>query len=263
MNLTVSRPVKILALVLVIAGVGGIASLSMLGKSSSGSATPPLSVAQIRARAHAHTTATGPAATTAPRATTTAPAAPVKHPVALKPVPATTPAATTPAAAATRAPAAPKPQAEQTVTANGVPLVLAAALRQNPIVVVSVFDPEAATDAVSYAEARAGAVDAHAGFLGVSVLDESVAAPLTALVPGGGLLPLPGVLIFRRPSTLVELVDGFADRGSVAALAANAQTDPPWTPPTTTTAATTPAAPLPAPPAAATDTSTNTSSVGG
>lgn len=261
MNLTVSRPVKILALVLVIAGVGGVASLSMLGKSSSGSATPPLSVAQIRARAHAHTTTTGPAATTAPRTTaprvtTTAPAAPVKHPVTLRPVPSTTAAATT-----TPAPAAPKPQAEQTVTASGLPLVLAAALRQNPIVVVSVFDPEAATDAVSYAEARAGAADAHAGFLGVSVLDETVAAPLTALVPGGGLLPLPGVLIFRRPSTLVELVDGFADRGSVAALAANAQTDPPWTPPATTTAATTPAAPLPAPPAA--DTSTNTSSAGG
>lgn len=258
MNLTVSRPVKILALLLVIAGVGGIASLSMLGKSSGGSATPPLSVAQIRARAHGHTGGTTQVVTTAPHATTTAPAAPVKHPVASKPAPSTTPASTT-----ATTPAAPKPQAEKLVTASGLPLVLAAALRQSPIVVVSVFDPEAGTDAVSYAEARAGAADAHVGFLGVSVLDESVAAPLTALVPGGGLLPLPGILIFRRPSTLVELVDGFADRGSVAALAANAQTDPPWTPPTTTTAATTPAAPLPAPPAAATDTSTNTSSVGG
>jgi hypothetical protein len=33
-DLTVSKPVKILALILVIAGVGGIASLSMLGKGS-------------------------------------------------------------------------------------------------------------------------------------------------------------------------------------------------------------------------------------
>ena len=66
MDLTVSRPVKILALVLVIAGVGGIASLSMLGKSSdAGSGNAQLSVAQIRARAHHTATTAAPATPTA------------------------------------------------------------------------------------------------------------------------------------------------------------------------------------------------------
>ena len=55
MDLTVSRPVKILALILVIAGVGGVASLSMLGKSSgAASGDAQLSVAQIRERLQRH-----------------------------------------------------------------------------------------------------------------------------------------------------------------------------------------------------------------
>src|SRR5206468_3706838 len=105
-------------------------------------------------------------------------AAPVKHaakPAAVKP-------------AVPKAPPKPRP----TVAANGLPIDLAVALRRNRIVVVSIFDPQSQTDAVSYAEARAGAADANAGFFGVSVLDDPVAGPLTAALPGGGLLPLPG-----------------------------------------------------------------------
>jgi len=227
---TVSRPIKILALILVIAGVAGIGSLKVLGKSSgdpSGTGTP--SVAQIRARAHAAT----PTTTAAPAAK------PARHAPASKPASKPKPV-----------PARPKAQPKQrpTVAANGLPIVLADALRAHRIVVVSTFDPQSPTDAVSYAEARAGAADARVGFLGVSVLDDTIAAPLTAALPGGGLLPLPGTLVYRAPGTLIERVDGFADKDSIAALALNARTAPALTgPPAGTSTTTTPAPAVPPP----------------
>lgn len=225
--MTVSRPVKILALILVIAGVGGVASLSMMGKSSS--ATPPLSVAQIRARAHASTT------TPATETTRAKAVAPSRVHAVQKP--------------------ATKPKPKPVTAANGLPTVLDDALRAHRIVVVSVFDPQSQTDAISYAEARAGAGDvSQAGFLGVSVLDDPVAGPLTAALPGGGLLPVPGLLIYRRPGTLVERIDGFADRDAVAQLALAALTAPPVTTPAVTTPAATPQAPAVTTPVATTTT---------
>jgi hypothetical protein len=221
-DLTVSRPVKILALILVIAGVGGIASMSLLGKSSSAGGAP-LSVAQIRARAH-------PSTPTKPTVSTPAVKAPAKAKVVAPPHVHVAPK--------------PKPKPAPVTAANGLPIVLNDALRAHRIVVVSVFDPQSQTDAISYAEARAGAGDVSlAGFLGVSVLDDSVAGPLTAALPGGGLLAVPGLLIYRRPGTLVERVDGFADREAVAQLALAALTAPAVTAPVVTT----PVAPAPAP----------------
>ena len=219
MDLTVSRPIKILVLVLVIAGIGGIASMSVLGKSSpAAGSSAPLSVAQVRARAHhAAPTAKTPATKTAatantPAATTPAAAAPVPKPAASKP----------PAK-----PSAPKPK--PTVAANGLPTILMEALHQHRVVVVSLFDPHSQTDSISYAEARAGAAAANVGFLGVSVLDDTVSAPLTAALPGGGLLPTPGLLFYRGSGTLVQRVDGFADRDAVAQLATAARTAEPVT----------------------------------
>ena len=45
----------------------------------------------------------------------------------------------------------------------------------------------------------------------------------------GGLLPAPGVLIYRRPGVLVERLDGFTDRDVVAQAAAASVTAPPLT----------------------------------
>jgi hypothetical protein len=206
----------------VIAGVGGIASMSLLGKSSS-AGSAPLSVAQIRARAHSSTS-------TKPTVSTPAVKAPAKAKVVAPPHVHVAPK--------------PKPKPAPVTAANGLPIVLNDALRAHRIVVVSVFDPQSQTDAISYAEARAGAGDVSlAGFLGVSVLDDSVAGPLTAALPGGGLLAVPGLLIYRRPGTLVERVDGFADREAVAQLALAALTAPAVTAPVVTT----PVAPAPAP----------------
>ena len=56
----------------------------------------------------------------------------------------------------------------------------------------------------------------------MSVLDNKVAGLLTALLPGGGLLPDPGVLVYRAPGDVALRLDGFADRASVAQAATNA-----------------------------------------
>jgi hypothetical protein len=128
--------------------------------------------------------------------------------------------------------------------------VLHAALKRHRIVVVSIFDPQSQTDAVSYAEARAGAAVAGVGFLGVSLLDNTVAAPLTAALPGGGLLPNPGLLVYRAPGVLVQRIDGFSDRDSVAQIADSSRTAPAYTPPAP------PVAPVVPAPVAPTDTTT-------
>jgi hypothetical protein len=217
-ELKVSRPIQILLLVLVIAGVGGIASMQMLGKGSS-SSTSGLTADQVRARAH-HTSVQ--ALHTAKPAATKAkpPAVAAKH--------------------AGAKPAVTEPTSKSAPPANGLPIVLDDLFRQHRIVVVSIFDPQDKTDAISYAEARAGAADAGAGFLGVSVLDDSVAGPLTAALPDQGLLPVPGVLIYRRPGVLVQRVDGFEDRDGVAQLAAGAVTATPLAATATATTTTTP-----------------------
>jgi len=124
---------------------------------------------------------------------------------------------------------APKPAAAQEVAADGLPMTLAKALRAHSIVVVSVFNPESQTDAISFAEAQAGASEAGVGFVGISVLDSIAAGALTTALPGGGLLPSPGVLVYRRPDTLVDRIDGFADRDTVAQAAVASVTAAPIT----------------------------------
>jgi len=95
-------------------------------------------------------------------------------------------------------------------------------LAHHKVVVVSLYNPSSDVDAISVAEAHAGAVDAHVGFLLVSVLDNKVAGILTALQPDGGLLPDPGVLVYRAPGKVAVELDGFADRDAVAQAALNA-----------------------------------------
>lgn len=204
MDLSVSRPIKVFALIAVIAAVGGASMLALKPKQA---ATPPVVVTKAPLAPH-KTTTTAPsrAATTAP--TTAAKAKPAAHRAARPTV---------------RAPKAPP------VGRNGLPTAIDEALRLHRIVVVSVFDPQSATDAISYAEAKAGASDAQVGFVGISLLDSTLAAALTSALPGGGLLPAPGVLIYRRPGTLVERLDGFTDRDAIAQAAVASVTAPPVT----------------------------------
>lgn len=229
MDFTLSRPIKILALVGVIAAVGGggLMTLKKPGQSTTSSTALP-TVAQLRARAHARhahaavkaPAAAKPAAKARHGAAPAKPAAKAKTAVATPVRPKTTPVA--PPKTATTTPAVTTPAAPP-VAANGLPLVLAEALMAHKVVVVSLFDPQSQTDAISYAEARAGAAAAGVGFLGVNLLDDAVTSPLTAALPGGGLLPDPGVLVYSAPGTLVLRLDGFNDRDAVAQAAAQAQ----------------------------------------
>ena len=215
MDLTISRPIRIVALVAVMLAAGGGAMLTL--HKGKGTAAPPVVVQP-----------------STPKAVKTAMTA---H-AASKAAPAQTSARTAPPTSVAHATA--KPKTASPVGANGLPRMLDSAFRKHRIVVVSLFDPQSQTDAISYAEARAGAGEAGAGFVGVDLLDSSVAGALTSALPGGGLLPEPGVLIYRRPGTLVGRLDGFNDRDSVAQAAVASVTAAPITAPAAASA--TPAA---------------------
>jgi hypothetical protein len=201
MNTTISPQVRILAVVGLLAAVGLGASLLVFGRGSSKTAEPA---------ATTHAT---------PRSSTTA--TPRTH---------STPAKTAqPAKHATKTHVASRPHAKKTKPAGfrgnrvyaNLPRPLQWELAHHKVVVVSLYNPSSDVDAISVAEAHAGAIDAGAGFLLVSVLDNKVAGILTALLPGGGLLPDPGVLVYRAPGDVAIRLDGFADRASVAQAATN------------------------------------------
>jgi hypothetical protein len=206
MNTTISPQIRILAVVGLLAAVGLGASLLVFGHGTSKTAE---SAATTHATQRSSTPST-PAHTT-PR-THTAPATPA------------------PAAKHTaKTHAASRAQAKKTKPAGfrgnrvyaTLPRPLQWELAHHKVVVVSLYNPSSDVDAISVAEAHAGAIDAGAGFLLVSVLDNKVAGILTALLPGGGLLPDPGVLVYRAPGDIAIRLDGFADRASVAQAATN------------------------------------------
>lgn len=202
MNLTLSPQIRIVALVGLLAIVALGASVTMLGKPHP-STVPPAGERHGSATPRRHT----------------APVPATAKPGAAAPTHKTTaPRAATPKA---NAPAAPRGFHGNPVYAN-LPAPLQWALAHHTVVVVSLYNPHADVDAISVAEAHAGAQDAGAGFLLVSVLDDKVSGILTALLPGGGLLPDPGVLVYRAPGTISVRLDGFADRQSVAQAATNA-----------------------------------------
>jgi hypothetical protein len=201
-NLTVSPQIKILALVGLLAAVALAASMFVLGGSSK---KTPTVAAHTPAKAHT----------------------PVRH--ATKPrttVPVHAPAKPTTKAhtvAHTRAHKKAKPpRFHGNAVYAQLPRPLQWQLAHHKVVVVSFYNPSSNVDAISVAEAHAGATDAGAGFLLVSVLDNKVAGILTALLPGGGLLPDPGVIIYRAPGDIALRLDGFSDRASVAQAATNA-----------------------------------------
>ena len=85
--------------------------------------------------------------------------------------------------------------------------------------VVLLYDPQAKIDSLSLVEAQLGANRAHAGFLRVNVLKQRQIEPFAKTY---GLLPVPTVLFFARPGSLVQKLVGFADQETVAQAALNA-----------------------------------------
>jgi hypothetical protein len=212
MNLTISPQIRILAVVgLALAVVGGAASL-LLGRSTpTVSSSPSPHRATTQATAPTRTTPARPAPHTATTPPTTAH---TKTKAQSKPAHATAPHAK---------PAHAKAAHRGNLVDARLPGPLQWQLSQHRIVVVSVYNPQADVDAISVAEAHAGATEAKAGYLLVSVLDNKVAGLLTGLLPAGTMLPDPGILIYRAPGTLVYRFDGFLDRDGVAQAAADAE----------------------------------------
>ncbi len=195
MTLTLSAPVRIAALVGLFAAVLGGGAMMMMGRSEADVATPHV--------INRHPFGTG---TKAAKKAAAKPA-----PVAAKPTP--KPVAATPK---------PKPVRPSAVTVAlkaGLPAPLARALGQHSVVVVSLYNPYSEVDGIAFAEARAGAALAGAGFVPLNVLSRAQVGKLTEML---GLLPDPGVLVYTRPSTLSIRIGGFADKETVAQAAHNA-----------------------------------------
>jgi hypothetical protein len=129
------------------------------------------------------------------------------------------PKAPTPVAPPIRkAPPRPSP-AVVTALKAGLPAPLARAFAQHHVVVVSLYNPYSQVDGIAFAEARAGAQLAGAGFVPLNVLSQAQVGKLTEQL---GLLPDPGLLIYVRPATLAARISGFADKETVAQAAQNA-----------------------------------------
>jgi hypothetical protein len=244
MNITVSPQIRVLALVGLLAVLGLGASMFVFGRGASKTETHAVS-------------------TTAPASTTPAATNPtVTHAATVPAKPHTQPTkahTAKPAKSHTTTKTHAKPHSNKfrgnSVYAN-LPRPLQWQLAHHKVVVVSVYNPRSDVDAISVAEAHQGATDAKVGFLLVNVLDNKVAGLLTALLPGGGLLPDPGVLVYRAPGDISFRLDGFHDRAAIAQAALNALNGE--TSPVTSTSAVT-AAPTPAPvttPPTATDSAT-------
>jgi len=216
---SVSPQIRLLALVgLLLAVVGGGASL-FLGRSPAGDSGGVVVRQHAPARQTPTTAASRPKHATTKH--TTASAAGATKTAGASKHAASTSARTKPGAAATHK--ATTPARHGNLVDARLPAPLQWQLSQHRLVVVALYNPQADVDAISVAEAHAGASDAGVGFLLVNVLDNKVAGPLTALLPGGGLLPNPGILVYRAPGTLVYRFDGFLDRAGVAQAAANAK----------------------------------------
>lgn len=181
----VGTPVRIFAIVLVVAALAGGLGMFVLGGPAESVAAPKVIVPYKDRKASGATPAAAPAANAKPAAAKPAPVA--------KPEP------------------APKPD-------DGLPAKLTAALASNRTVVVVLHSPDSSVAAMARAEAEAGAKQANVAFVPLNVLVPKEIDELTATL---GVMSEPAVLVFRRPGKVVVRLDGFADRELVAQAAAS------------------------------------------
>jgi hypothetical protein len=139
---------------------------------------------------------------------------------AAKPAPAAKPTATAKPAPAV----APKPAVKtpaRLIAANGLPSRIVTQLESHDVVVVALWGSGGKIDAMARDEAAAGAIAARAGFVSIDVIKNSREAEALTLKLGF-VLRAPGVLVFKRPDALANTLDGFRDRETVAQAALDA-----------------------------------------
>lgn len=171
--MTLSTPVKIVALaaLALVLGLGGL--LLVVHKHASPAATPPAPVPAQPAQHHA--------------------AAPAKP--------------------------APKPK-PRVVLLPGLPTAIAQSLLHHPITVVAVYNSGTPGDRAALVSARAGAREAHAGFIAANVSHPAVA---NAIAIWASSTMNPAILVVKRPGTIVFGVAGPSDQDTVAQAIANAR----------------------------------------
>ena len=203
MTFTLSPPVRIVALLGLLAAVLIGGGITVIGHGEPSVATPHV------IKHHPFGTSTKPA-----KHASAAPAAASKKHKAAK---ATTPKRTTPAQPIRKAPE--RPSVIVAALKAGLPASIATSLGQHRVVVVSLYNPYSEVDGISFAEARAGAQLAGAGFVPLNVLSRAQVGKLTEQL---GLLPDPGLLVYVRPGRLAVKLSGFVDKETVAQAAQNA-----------------------------------------
>lgn len=188
----VGTPVRIFAIVLLVAAIAGGLGMFVLGGPAESVAAPKVIVPYKDRKASGATPAAAPTAATRTPAATATPV-PARATPTAKPRP------------------APKPD-------DGLPAKLTAALAANRTVVVAVYSPDSSVAAMARAEAEAGAKAANVAFVALNVLVPKEIDELTATV---GVMSDPSILVFRRPGKVAVRLDGFADRDLVAQAAAS------------------------------------------
>jgi hypothetical protein len=196
--MTVSAPVKIFALVAVLAALVLGGGMMFLG---GGVEAEP---AAIVLPTKAGNLPVVPAST----------AKPAVEPVA-KPVAKTAPAK--PAKAAKPA----KPAKPPLIAANGLPNRLVSMLRRENVVVLALWGSGGKIDRLALDEAAAGAAAVGAGFVALNVMESNREAEALTLKLGV-VLRAPTVLFFTGSETLAVRLDGFRDRETVAQAALDA-----------------------------------------
>jgi hypothetical protein len=181
MQLAAANPVRLVALVGVIALLGGGMLVFKTTTSGSSSESTPTLLHQ----------STGHHVTHPPQARTHGSAKPVHH------------GAHRPAA---------KPKPHPAVAANGLPWAVAHALAREKVVVVAVVTPRSHVDGLALAEAKAAAAKSQVGFVQVNAFQQSQIGPLASKLTVDSN---PAILVLRRPMDVSIQISGFADRDSI------------------------------------------------
>jgi hypothetical protein len=105
------------------------------------------------------------------------------------------------------------------ITKSGFPVPIDRALRRRRVVVVAIYMPGAAVDAVVRGEARAAAARSRAGYVPISALNERLVGSLVAKT---GVLPDPAVLVIKRPGVVTATLS-VTDRETIAQAVAQAR----------------------------------------
>jgi hypothetical protein len=117
------------------------------------------------------------------------------------------------------APSQPATKPATKVASNGLPLAVTQALRKHSVVVVSLTQPGAGVDQMASAEAKAGALASHAGFVKLDIFRQRQGVPMLRKL---GVVDTPAVLVIKRSLVYADF-QGYVDHTVVEQSVADAR----------------------------------------